>query len=130
MIDLESYIGRKIKSRRCSLKLTQTTLGEKIGVTFQQIQKYEKGINKISACKLFDLATEMNIPINYFFDGFVDFSENTLNEENGTFHYEEDNKNDNDTLELIEIYRNIDNNGTKTKLLILLRSLAQDSKLI
>ena len=63
------HIGEKIKSRRHILGMSQTNLGKKIGVTFQQIQKYEKGSNKIVASKLFNLANQMEVPIIYFFEG-------------------------------------------------------------
>ena len=61
-------IGTKIKGRRQELKLTQTKLGNKLGVTFQQVQKYEKGINGVSAFRLNQLSRILNVPINYFFE--------------------------------------------------------------
>ena len=70
-MDINLYIGKQIRLRRRFLKLTQTKLGEEIDVTFQQIQKYEKGQNKISASKLFELAKKMTVPVGYFFDEFV-----------------------------------------------------------
>ena len=62
--------GKKIRSRRLQLGLTQTNLGNSIGVTFQQIQKYEKGINGVSALRILQLSNFLKVPINYFFEDF------------------------------------------------------------
>jgi predicted transcriptional regulator len=66
--DFNKYIGIKIKEKRLEKKLTQTKLGNKLGVTFQQVQKYEKGINGVSAFRLNQLSRILNVPINYFFE--------------------------------------------------------------
>ena len=55
------------------MKLTQEKLGEQLGLTFQQVQKYEKGVNRISAGRLFELSTVMGVPVTYFFDGAESF---------------------------------------------------------
>lgn len=62
------HIGKQIKARRKALKLSQKKLGELIGVSFQQIQKYENGINKILASNLYILSLHMKVPISFFFD--------------------------------------------------------------
>ena len=61
-------IGTKIKGRRQELKLTQTKLGNKLGVTFQQVQKYEKGLNGCSAFRIKELSKHLKVPIVYFFE--------------------------------------------------------------
>jgi len=61
-------IGTKIKGRREDLKLTQTKLGKHCGVTFQQVQKYEKGKNGCSAFRLKQLSEKLKVPITYFFE--------------------------------------------------------------
>ena len=61
-------IGARVKQRRQSLGMNQTALGEKIGVTFQQIQKYETGANRIGAGRLASIASALNVPIAVFFD--------------------------------------------------------------
>ena len=62
-------LGHKIRTRRMMLGLSQTELGAAIDVTFQQIQKYERGRNRVSASKLERLAATLGVPITYFFDG-------------------------------------------------------------
>ena len=61
-------IGARVKQRRQSLGMSQTELGEKIGVTFQQIQKYEQGANRIGAGRLASIASALDVPIAVFFD--------------------------------------------------------------
>lgn len=67
---VDIYVGKKIKFRRSMLGLSQEQLGNKIGVTFQQIQKYEKGLNRISSSKLYDFADILKVSVNHFFEGF------------------------------------------------------------
>jgi transcriptional regulator with XRE-family HTH domain len=70
---LDSHIGKKLRERRLELNLTQEQVGEAIGITFQQIQKYEKGLNRISSGALFKIATFLKINIAYFFEGLSDY---------------------------------------------------------
>ncbi len=65
---IDVHVGSRLLMRRVLLGLTQTELGEAIGVTFQQLQKYEKGTNRISASRLFDLSHVLDVPIGFFFD--------------------------------------------------------------
>jgi transcriptional regulator with XRE-family HTH domain len=70
------HLGSKLKLRRLALGLTQTKVAKAINVTFQQIQKYEKGTNGVSSIRLLQLANYLKVPVNYFFE---DFSEYLLN---------------------------------------------------
>ena len=71
-----AHLGRKLRMRRLSLGLTQTKVANAINVTFQQIQKYEKGTNGVSSIRLLQLSNYLKVPINYFFE---DFSEYLIN---------------------------------------------------
>ena len=64
------HLGRKLRDRRLSLGLTQTKVGEALGFSFQQIQKYEKGLNGVTSEKLLDLANVLQVPINFFYEGY------------------------------------------------------------
>lgn len=66
---IDKHVGRRIRWRRRELKLSQERLGEMLGLTFQQVQKYEKGVNRISAGRLFDVAKVLDVGINYFYQG-------------------------------------------------------------
>lgn len=65
----DAHIGARIRLRRVMLNMSQEALGSEVGVTFQQIQKYEKGINRIGAGKLLTVAKVLNVPVTYFFEG-------------------------------------------------------------
>lgn len=66
---VDRVVGQRLRWRRREMKLTQEQLGEKLGLTFQQVQKYEKGVNRISAGRLFEVADVLSVPITYFFEG-------------------------------------------------------------
>ncbi len=65
---VDVHVGARLRQRRTLLGMNQTNLGNAIGVTFQQVQKYEKGTNRISASRLFDLSRMFDVPIQHFFD--------------------------------------------------------------
>ena len=64
------HLGRKLRDRRLSLGLTQTKVGDALGFSFHQIQKYEKGLNGVTSEKLLDLANVLQVPINFFYEGY------------------------------------------------------------
>lgn len=68
MNTIDKEIGRRIRHRRWRMSITQQELGKLIGVSFQQIQKYETGTNRVSASKLIFIANALSVPITYFFD--------------------------------------------------------------
>ncbi len=74
---LNQHLGKKLRLRRTSLGLTQTQVAKAINVTFQQIQKYEKGTNGVSSARLLQLANFLKVPIKYFFEDYQDFTGNT-----------------------------------------------------
>ena len=65
---IDVHVGSRMRLRRTLLGLSQEKLGEMIGLTFQQVQKYERGANRISCSRLFDLSRSLEVPISYFFD--------------------------------------------------------------
>lgn len=67
--DVDRLVGGRMRWRRKEMGLSQEKLGELLGLTFQQIQKYERGVNRISAGRLFEMAHVMNVPISYFYEG-------------------------------------------------------------
>ena len=69
------HLGKKLRLRRLSLGLTQTKVAQAINVTFQQIQKYEKGTNGVSSNRLMQLSQFLKVPIIYFFEDFKDFKD-------------------------------------------------------
>jgi transcriptional regulator with XRE-family HTH domain len=62
-------LGKRIRLRRVELGISQSELGKKLGLTFQQVQKYEKGVNRVGASRLQQVATALDVPVTFFFDG-------------------------------------------------------------
>ncbi|MEQ8817629.1 MAG: helix-turn-helix transcriptional regulator [Thalassobaculum sp.] len=69
---VDQHVGRRVRERRLALGLSQSAIAQQIGVTGQQYQKYEKGENRISASRLFDLANCLRVPVSHFFDEMAD----------------------------------------------------------
>ena len=65
----DAEVGRRVRSRRLECRLSQTELADRIGVTFQQVQKYEKGVNRIGAGRLQRISEALEVPISFFFGG-------------------------------------------------------------
>jgi len=87
--NFNKHLGNKLKLRRLALGLTQTKVAKAINVTFQQIQKYEKGTNGVSSIRLLQLSNYLKIPINYFFEDFSEYAINAdkINESHMTVNY-------------------------------------------
>ena len=66
---VDRHVGRRVAEKRRTLGYNQSELAKALGLTFQQIQKYEKGNNRIAASKLWDIAVFLNVPVGYLFDG-------------------------------------------------------------
>ncbi|MGE5548737.1 MAG: helix-turn-helix domain-containing protein [Solirubrobacterales bacterium] len=69
---IDVHVGARVRLRRTLLGITQEKLGESLGLTFQQVQKYERGTNRIGASRLFDLSRVLDVPVGYFFDDMPD----------------------------------------------------------
>jgi transcriptional regulator with XRE-family HTH domain len=66
---VDVHVGKRIRHRRWTLGTTQQQLAERVGIKFQQIQKYETGMNRVSASRLWDIASALGVPISFFFEG-------------------------------------------------------------
>ncbi|MEM7491582.1 MAG: helix-turn-helix transcriptional regulator [Pseudomonadota bacterium] len=72
---VDVHVGKRIRHRRWMVGMTQQQLAEKVGIKFQQIQKYETGMNRVSASRLWEIADALEVPINHFFEGLADGDE-------------------------------------------------------
>ena len=69
---VDIHVGKRIRHRRWMVGMTQQQLAEKVGIKFQQIQKYETGMNRVSASRLWEIARTLEAPIDHFFEGLED----------------------------------------------------------
>jgi len=93
---VDAHVGKRIRHRRWMVGLTQQQLADKVGIKFQQIQKYETGMNRVSASRLWDVAEALGVTISFFFEG--------LNEATGTLQSGGDILADKEALELVRSY--------------------------
>lgn len=66
---VDVHVGKRIRHRRWTLGTTQQQLAERVGIKFQQVQKYETGMNRVSASRLWDIAAALGVPVSFFFEG-------------------------------------------------------------
>ncbi len=75
---MDIHVGSRVRLRRMMKGMSQDRLGEELGLTFQQVQKYEKGVNRIGASRLFDIARILDVPVQFFYDDFGDGPETLI----------------------------------------------------
>jgi len=123
--EIDDYVGKRLRRRRRLLGLTQQSLGEMVGIRFQQIQKYECGANRVSAARLFELSEALSVPIQYFYEGLG--SQDTLTNETDPDIIAPDVLSRKETMDLVRAYYAMDD-GPRKHLLDLAKSLEQSNK--
>jgi transcriptional regulator with XRE-family HTH domain len=127
---IDVHVGSRVRLRRTLLGMSQERLGDALGLTFQQVQKYERGVNRIGASRLFDLSRVLDVPISFFFDDMPDamggsatamrrglgLSESQDGFEDDTLHRRE-------TLELVRAYYRITDPAVRKRVFDLIKSL-------
>ena len=76
-VEFDQHIGKRLRHARTIAKVSQTKLGEEVGITFQQIQKYENGSNRIGGSRLWSISQFLGLPVSYFYDGLTDTGSTT-----------------------------------------------------
>jgi transcriptional regulator with XRE-family HTH domain len=122
---IDIYVGGRVRMRRKILGLSQERLGSKLGITFQQIQKYEKGTNRIGASRMHAMADALEVPVAYFFPD-KSASEGGLQEEGAAFMMEF--MSSGEGLELSRAFARIRNTKIRRKVVELVRALADGSE--
>ena len=128
---IDTHVGARVRLRRTLMGMSQEKLGEALGLTFQQIQKYERGVNRIGASRLFDLARVLDVPIGFFFDDMPDSLGGSGNSARGRLAgfadsqdgFEDDALNRRETLELVRAYYRITDGAVRKRVFDLIKSL-------
>ena len=129
---VDVYVGNKLRARRVVLGMSQEAIGKAIGVTFQQIQKYERGINRMGSSRLYEFSKLLNIPVQYFFEGYNDFDQSqdystaVAEEAQG---FEHDAMTRRETLELVRAYYSIKDEKVRKRFADLLKSMAEQENI-
>jgi transcriptional regulator with XRE-family HTH domain len=127
---IDVHVGARVRLRRTLLGMSQERLGHAIGLTFQQVQKYERGANRIGASRLFDLSRVLDVPVSFFFDDLnpsvaaaVSGNAPGLSEA-APNSYEPDPMMRRETLELVRAYYRVTDGQTRRRLFELVKAIA------
>ena len=123
---IDTHVGARVRMRRKFLSLSQTDLAVSLGLTFQQVQKYERGSNRISASKLYETALALKVPVAYFFEGYddenaADFEQSQSEQAVHGFLAT------GEGIEIAEAFPRIQNAKHRRKVMELVRTLAEDT---
>ena len=129
---IDVHVGSRVRLRRTLLGMSQEKLGEALGLTFQQVQKYERGVNRIGASRLFDLARVLDVPISFFFDDLppemggmaMNRSRPSLGTAEDQSSFDDDTLHRRETLELVRAYYRITDPAVRKKVFDLIKTLS------
>jgi transcriptional regulator with XRE-family HTH domain len=133
---IDVHVGSRVRLRRTLLGMSQERLGDALGLTFQQVQKYERGVNRVGASRLFDISRVLDVPISYFFDDMPEgMSETPVSGPRGRMYGfaeaqepfapgVDDHMNKRETLELVRAYYRITDPAVRKRMFDLMKSLA------
>ena len=130
---IDVHVGSRLKLRRSILGLSQDAIGSAIGVTFQQVQKYESGANRMGASRLYDFAKILKVPVSYFFDEYKGPTptENTrsggMAESSPPDFQHEKQIASRETMEMMRAFYNIRSKQIRKRVFELIKAIAEDS---
>lgn len=129
---VDLFVGTKIRQRRNRLHIDQDTLAKRVGVSFQQIQKYERGTNRVSASRLYDIAQALSVPIGYFFEDLErgDLGKNPVLSEharaaNAAFAADQDPLTHDESLALVAAYWSLPDDSMRDAFITLLKAFSR-----
>lgn len=129
---VDVHVGHRLRERRGLLGFSQEKLAETVGLTFQQIQKYERGTNRISASRLYQFSKVLDVPISFFYENFKDNIKTPVlrynlsdNEQEGFGDIDLEIMNKKETLELIRVYYSITDQKVRKDLFKMIRNMAE-----
>lgn len=130
---VDVHVGSRVRLQRTLLGLSQAKLGEAVGLTFQQIQKYERGGNRIGASRMYDLSFVLDVPIAYFFEKMpaeIRRRNDSPSDSLGEYTLEKSDKDPltrRETLELVRAYYKVGGSAVRKRVFELVKSLAKNS---
>ncbi|MFZ4126160.1 MAG: helix-turn-helix domain-containing protein [Rickettsiales bacterium] len=128
---VDVHVGKRLRLKRTIMGLSQESIGKSIGVTFQQIQKYERGINRMGASRLYDFAKTLNVPVSYFFEGFGD--ELTADSpvygmaEGQPPAFEHESVSSHETMDIMRAYYKIKNPAVRNRIIELIKAVSEEN---
>ncbi len=125
----DRYVGKRVRMRRLMIKMSQEKLADRLGLTFQQVQKYEKGVNRISASRLREMAHALQVPIQFFFEGLPEAGGSAIAKERHetTHKFVHDFLATSDGLALAAAFMRIDNSKVRRRIVQLVKEFAGEA---
>lgn len=130
--DIDSHVGKRLRLRRTMMGLSQEAVAKAVGITFQQVQKYEKGANAMNAVRLYEFAQFMHVPVAYFFDGLEQSANNGSDQAGGfaeeaeKFDHNQKRVSDRESLEMMKAFKRIREQVVRKRLSDLVRAIADN----
>jgi transcriptional regulator with XRE-family HTH domain len=124
--EADRHIGKQVRLRRIALEMTQEKLADALGLTFQQIQKYEKGVNRIGAGRLLEIARVLEVDVTYFFDGLPDYTASTTTAES-VFHLVASNPHG---VKLIELFASVEDSTIQRSIVDLVEAVLESKEAV
>jgi transcriptional regulator with XRE-family HTH domain len=127
---VDAHVGSRVRLRRTLLGMSQEKLGNAVGLTFQQIQKYERGLNRIGSSRLYQFCKVLDVPVSFFFDempGDMGTQPSLAGQVEQAVH--DENMSRRETLELVRAYYKIDDRNTRKRVYELVKAIgARDAE--
>jgi transcriptional regulator with XRE-family HTH domain len=126
---VDLHVGGRVRMRRKLLGVSQEQLADSLGLTFQQVQKYERGANRVSASKLYEIARTLQVPVSFFFDGLADPMDGSDHDEVGqqAERIVQEFLTTPEGLELAEVFPKIGRGRVRRQVLDLVRAMAEEA---
>ena len=129
--DIDAHVGKRLRQRRTMMGLSQEAVAKAVGITFQQVQKYEKGSNAMNASRLYEFARFMNVPVAYFFEGLEPSSERSQGFAEATAEkFEHRGVSDRESLEIMKAFKRIKEQVIRKRLADLVRAVADNKSIL
>jgi transcriptional regulator with XRE-family HTH domain len=125
---IDGQVGNRVRLRRMLISMSQERLGELLGLTFQQVQKYEKGVNRIGAGRLYQVAQILGVPISYFYEGVVEQAAETARNGDATTPPVMEFLSSGEGLQLSLAFMRIKDSKVRKRVVDLVKSLAEDAE--
>ena len=124
---IDRYVGSRVRARRVGMRLSQTKLGDAILVTFQQVQKYENGTNRIGASNLYKISKALGVDVSFFFEGIPEFDEKgeTIISSVASAGMESDPMTSREAIELMHNYYRVQDENVRKRLSQFVKTLAR-----
>lgn len=135
--NVDSHVGKRLRLRRTMMGLSQEAVAKAVGITFQQVQKYEKGTNAMNAHRLFEFGQYMHVPVAYFFEGLeragaAGSSEPVVGfaEDGEKFDHNQKRVSDRESLEMMKAFKRIKEQVVRKRLSDLVRAIADNRSVL